>query len=119
MENDNAVDVFGALAQSTRLRAFRALVNREPDGISAGELARIIDVPPNTLSAHLTVMANAGLVTAERRSRSIIYRADIRAFQSVAVFLLEECCGGRPEICAPTKESPKGRRPSGKEAAGS
>lgn len=105
MENDQAVDVLGALAQPTRLRAFRALITKEPEGIPAGDLARMLGVPQNTLSSHLNVMAQAGLVTAERRSRSIIYRADVQAFQTVALFLLEDCCGGRPEICAPVIKS--------------
>ncbi|WP_426434493.1 ArsR/SmtB family transcription factor [Bradyrhizobium genosp. P] len=115
MENIQAVDVLGALAQLTRLRAYRALLSREPDGISAGELAHVIEVPQNTLSAHLSVMSNAGLVTAERRSRSIIYRADVQAFQRVALFLLEDCCRGRPEICAPVIKSLKRGRSAAKE----
>ncbi|CCE05544.1 putative transcriptional regulator, arsR family; arsR2 [Bradyrhizobium sp. STM 3843] len=94
-----------ALAQPTRLQAFRTLVQHEPDGLPAGELARLLEVPQNTLSAHLSVLARADLVTSERRSRSIVYRANLAEFQKVALFLLQDCCGGRPEICAPVIES--------------
>ncbi|MGJ4926322.1 ArsR/SmtB family transcription factor [Bradyrhizobium sp. HKCCYLS2038] len=101
MENEQAVMALAALAQSTRLQAFRILVQHEPEGLAAGELARLLEVPQNTLSAHLSVLARAGLVGSTRRSRSIVYRADLAAFQQVALFLLQDCCGGRPEICAP------------------
>jgi DNA-binding transcriptional ArsR family regulator len=57
------------------------------------------------LSAHLSVLSRADLVTSERQSRSIVYRANLPAFQVVALFLLQDCCGGRPEICAPVIES--------------
>ncbi|WP_035980990.1 metalloregulator ArsR/SmtB family transcription factor [Bradyrhizobium sp. STM 3843] len=105
MENEEAVLALAALAQPTRLQAFRTLVQHEPDGLPAGELARLLEVPQNTLSAHLSVLARADLVTSERRSRSIVYRANLAEFQKVALFLLQDCCGGRPEICAPVIES--------------
>jgi len=100
-----------ALSQSTRLEAFRTLVQHEPDGLAAGELARILEVPQNTLSAHLSVLSRAGLVISERHSRSIVYRASLAAFQKVALFLLQDCCGGQPEICAPVIESLQPRCP--------
>ena len=96
-----AITALGALAQATRLDTFRLLVEREPDGVPAGELARLMAVPQNTMSAHLAVLARAGLVIGERHSRSIIYRADLSRFRDVALFLLKDCCGGRPDICAP------------------
>lgn|SRR5690349_14545779 len=105
MENEQAVMALAALSQVTRLEAFRTLVRHEPDGLAAGDLARILEVPQNTLSAHLAVLSRAGLVTSERHSRSIIYRASLTDFQKVALFLLQDCCGGRPEICAPVIES--------------
>lgn len=94
-----------ALAQPTRLQAFRTLVKHEPEGLPAGDLARLLEVPQNTLSAHLSVLARAGLVTSERHSRSIVYRVNLANFQKVALFLLQDCCGGRPEVCAPLIES--------------
>jgi DNA-binding transcriptional ArsR family regulator len=105
METEQAVLALAALSQSTRLEAFRTLVRHEPDGLAAGDLARLLEVPQNTLSAHLSVLSRAGLVTSERHSRSIVYRASLADFQKVALFLLQDCCGGRPEICAPVVES--------------
>lgn len=105
MEDEQAVLALAALAQSTRLQAFRILVTHEPDGLAAGDLARALEVPQNTLSAHLSVLSRADLVMSERHSRSIVYRANLPAFQRIALFLLQNCCGGRPEICAPVIEN--------------
>jgi ArsR family transcriptional regulator len=95
------VDALSALAQRTRLDAFQLLVSREPDGVAAGELARLMAVPQNTMSTHLAILTRAGLVRGERQSRSIIYRADLERFREVTLFLLKDCCGGRPEVCVP------------------
>lgn len=101
MENNTAINVLAALAQATRLETFRTLVRHEPDGVPAGELAKMLDVPQNTMSAHLATLARAGLVTSERQSRSIIYRANLDGFRDLTLFLLKDCCGGSPELCAP------------------
>jgi ArsR family transcriptional regulator, arsenate/arsenite/antimonite-responsive transcriptional repressor len=101
IDNLEVIDALSALAQTTRLDTFRLLVNREPEGVAAGELARLIAIPQNTMSSHLAILARAGLVRGERHSRSIVYRADLRRFREVTLFLLKDCCGGRPEICAP------------------
>jgi ArsR family transcriptional regulator, arsenate/arsenite/antimonite-responsive transcriptional repressor len=53
------------------------------------------------MSTHLAILARAGLVRGERHSRSIIYRADLQRFREVALFMLKDCCGGRPDVCAP------------------
>ena len=74
MDDSNIIEALSALAQPSRLKAFRLLVEKEPEGIAAGELARIIGVPQNTMSTHLSILANAGLITSERLSRSIVYR---------------------------------------------
>jgi len=105
METESAILALAALAQSTRLDVFRLLVKREPRGLPAGEIAKALVVPQNTMSAHLAVLSRAGLVTARRISRSIVYRADLARFQSVMSFLVNDCCDGRPEICAPLIES--------------
>jgi ArsR family transcriptional regulator len=105
MEIEEAVLALAALSQSTRLEAFRALVRREPDGLAAGDLARLLEVPQNTLSAHLSILTRARLVTSTRWSRSIVYRANLVEFRNVAVFLLRDCCDGRPEVCAPVIET--------------
>ncbi|MCB2073572.1 MAG: helix-turn-helix transcriptional regulator [Novosphingobium sp.] len=101
MKNIDALAAFGALSQETRLEAFRLLVRHEPEGLPAGELARALEVPANTLSSHLGILARAGLVTAERRSRIIQYRADIARLRELMLFLAKDCCGGRAELCEP------------------
>jgi ArsR family transcriptional regulator len=101
MDSTEAIVALAALAQTTRLDTFRLLVEREPEGVAAGELARLMAVPQNTMSAHLSNLSRAGLVTGERQSRSIIYRANLARLREVTLFLLKDCCGGRPEVCAP------------------
>lgn len=103
MDSYTAIDCFSALAQDTRLAAFRLLIRSEPEGLAAGEIARQLDVPHNTMSAHLAVLTRAGLVTSRRQSRSIIYRARLSRVQSMVDFLVRDCCAGRPEVCAFTK----------------
>lgn len=105
METEPAILALAALAQSTRLEVFRLLIKHEPEGLAAGEIAKSLAVPQNTMSAHLAVLARAGLVTTRRISRSIVYRADLARFQAVMLFMLNDCCDGRPEICAPLIES--------------
>lgn len=105
MESENTILVLAALAQSTRLDVFRLLVKHEPEGLAAGDIARALAVPQNTMSAHLGVLSRAGLVSAQRFSRSIVYRADLTRLQAVMLFMLRDCCDGRPEICAPLVES--------------
>jgi DNA-binding transcriptional ArsR family regulator len=105
MESEQIVLGLAALAQPTRLEAFRLLVKHEPAGLPAGEIAGELAVPHNTMSAHLSVLARAGLVTSKRNSRSIVYRVNLETFQKMTLFLLQDCCGGRPEICAPLIDS--------------
>ena len=107
MESERAILALAALAQSTRLDVFRLLAKHEPEGLAAGDIAKALAVPQNTMSSHLGILSRAGLVTAQRFSRSIVYRADLKAFQSVVLFMLRDCCDGRPEICAPVVESLK------------
>jgi DNA-binding transcriptional ArsR family regulator len=101
MESNEAIGIFAALAQPTRLEVFRLLIAHEPDGLPAGEIARALSVPHNTMSSHLAILTRAGLIEAERQSRSIFYRARLDAVRAVAGFLVKDCCGGRPEICEP------------------
>ena len=101
METENAVKRLSALAHEARLQIFRLLVKAGPDGMAAGEVARKLGVPANTLSAQLLVLSNAGLVRARRDGRSIIYAINFDAMRDLLVFLTEDCCGGRTEMCAP------------------
>jgi arsenate reductase len=115
MDTTLAIAALSALAQTTRLDVFRLLAEREPSGAAAGELARLAGVPQNTMSTHLATLSRAGLVRGERRSRSIVYRANLEAFRKVTLFLLKDCCGGRTEVCTPLVEDliplPKRRTP--------
>ena len=104
MESEEAILALAALAQPTRLDVFRMLVKHEPEGLAAGEIAKALAVPQNTMSSHLAILSRAGLVSAQRFSRSIVYRADLIAFRNVMLFMLRDCCDGRPEICAPLIE---------------
>lgn len=105
MEESLTLAALGALSQPTRLATFRLLVAHEPQGIPAGEIACLMDVPQNTMSAHLAVLARAGLVRGERHSRSIIYRAQIDAVRDLVLFLLKDCCNGRSDLCVPVIEA--------------
>lgn len=104
MESDSVILALGALAQTTRLDTFRLLVRHEPEGLPAGEIARRLDVPQNTMSAHLAILARAGVVTSQRHSRSIVYRADLATLRALTLYLVKDCCAGRPELCGPLVE---------------
>lgn len=101
MEATEAARRLSALSQESRLEVFRLLVKAGPDGLAAGEIARKLDTAANTLSAQLLILANAGLVRARRDGRSIIYSADFDGMSALLLYLTEDCCGGRPEVCAP------------------
>lgn len=101
MEASEAVKRLSALAQEARLALFRLLVKAGPEGLAAGEIARRLESAANTTSAQLLVLSNAGLIRARRDGRSIIYAVDYPAMRDLLVFLTEDCCGGRAEICAP------------------
>lgn len=111
MESEAAILSLAALAQSTRLDVFRLLVKHEPQGLAAGEIARVLAVPQNTMSSHLAILSRAGLVLAERSGRSIVYRASLAQLGGVVDFLMEDCCGGRAEPCAPSGKTASARKP--------
>lgn len=99
MESFRAIEVFAALSQPTRLATFRLLMEHEPEGLPAGEIARHLEVPQNTMSSHLAILTRAGLIQSERHSRSIVYRAVVERVREITSFLVQDCCGGRPELC--------------------
>lgn len=108
MQPDRVIRSLAALAQDHRLAAFRLLVQAGAEGIPAGMLADRLGVPPSSMSFHLAQLANAGLVTQRRESRSIIYSADYGAMNALMGYLTENCCGGVPcddaASCEPTAE---------------
>ena len=119
MKMADAIRRLSALAQDSRLEVFRLLVKAGPDGMAAGEIARKLEIAPNTLSAQLLILSNAGLTRARREGRSIIYGADFDATAALLLFLTEDCCGGKAEICAPlmktvTQCCPPPRRRAGR-----
>ncbi|MDT3686769.1 MAG: metalloregulator ArsR/SmtB family transcription factor [Pseudorhodoplanes sp.] len=104
MNERQATTAFGALSQETRLRIVRLLVQAGTDGMAAGAIAEAVDVSPSNVSFHLKDLEHAGLITARREARSIIYSADYPALTAIIQFLMKDCCAGRPEICAPAFE---------------
>ena len=99
-----AVEALSALAHEGRLSIFRLLVRAGRGGLAAGEISRKLDMLPNTLSANLTLLANAGLVSSQRDGRSVIYKADYERMTGLLAFLMEDCCNGDAAICAPLAE---------------
>ena len=96
-----ALAVFAALSQETRLRIVRLLVQAGEDGMAAGAIAEAADVSPSNVSFHLKELERSGLLAQRRESRSIIYAADYKVLRELIGFLMKDCCRGRPEICAP------------------
>lgn len=101
MEKNRAIAAFSALGQPTRLDAFLVLVEAGPAGLSVGQVAEALGLKQNTASVALAVLAQAGLVTNRRMGRESLYAADLAAVDTLADFLKTDCCGGRPELCAP------------------
>ena len=104
MKTKIALPQLSALAQENRLAVFRLLVKAGHDGLPAGDIATALNVPPNTLSAQLNILSQAELVTGQRQGRSIIYSANFDAISGLIVFLMEDCCEGRTDVCAPVLE---------------
>lgn len=101
MDSLNALSSFAALSQQTRLDVFRVLVKAGSDGLLSGEIGTRLNVRQNTMSANLAVLLNSGLVRNERQGRTIRYFADFDTIRNLLAFMMEDCCGGRPEICQP------------------
>ena len=105
MEIPAAVGALGALAQESRLKVFRLLVRSGPSGLAAGDIARKLHVPGNTMSSHLAILSRALLVTSRKEGRSVIYAVDLEGTRELLSFLLEDCCRGKPHLCAPLIDS--------------
>ena len=101
MNPNQAVQALGALAHETRLALYRMLVERGPDGLSAGVIAERLGVPPSSLTFHVQHLHRAGLVTQRRVSRQLIYAADFSAMNGLVGFLTENCCGQGVDCRAP------------------
>ena len=113
MDGKRAVAALGALAHETRLAVFRLLVERGPDGLSAGIIAEKLGLPPSSLTFHLQQLTHAGLISQRRLSRQLIYATDFAAMNAVMGYLTENCCGGA--ACAPVCRPEKtGKAPASK-----
>lgn len=108
MEADTAVLQLSALAQSARLAVFQRLVRAGPAGLAAGEIAEALGCAPNTLSAQLKLLTQAGLTSRQRQGRSVVYRADYPAISRLILFLMQDCCAGRAEVCMPVLAAEQG-----------
>ena len=99
MEDKQAIGALSALAQEHRLAVFRLLVREGTNGLSAGQVADRLGVPPSTLSHHLAHLERAGLLRSWRVQRNVFYAVDVEGTRRLVVFLTEDCCQGHPEIC--------------------
>lgn len=99
MDIEDAVSALKGLAQNSRLKVFRLLVRAGRDGMAAGDIAKVIGIPKNTLSSHLGILARANLVQARKDGRSVIYAVNLEGTRSLLSFLVEDCCQGEPSVC--------------------
>jgi DNA-binding transcriptional ArsR family regulator len=105
MDELDALDALGALAQESRLKVFRLLLRAGREGMPAGDIARALGVPHNTMSVHLAVLSRAKLVGARKEGRSVIYAANLQGTRELLSYLIEDCCRGKPDTCGPLIES--------------
>ena len=105
MDTNEATIAFSALSQPTRLDVFRLLIKAGADGLLSGEMGQMLDVKQNTMSTNLNILLRAGLIRNEREGRSVRYFADMEGIGALVSFLLEDCCGGNAEQCAPIIEA--------------
>jgi DNA-binding transcriptional ArsR family regulator len=101
MQTDTCIAALAGLAQPIRLETFRLLVEHEPNGLPAGQVARHFGIPQSTMSMNFAVLLRTGLVTAQRDGRSIVYRASLTRLRALIVFLVQNCCGSNAELCEP------------------
>ena len=100
MQESEVIKALAALAHPVRLQVFRALVVSGPPGLTPGVMQEGLGIPPATLSFHLKELSAAGLVTQERASRNLIYRAAYAQMNDVLAYLTAHCCQGKD--CLPT-----------------
>ena len=110
MEKSKAVTVLAALAQETRLDIVRCLLRQGLSGAPAGAIGRQLDLPSATLSFHLNALRHAGLVTSQRKGRSITYTADFATMNATMAYLMDNCCRG--DVVAATTAEPRATRRS-------
>lgn len=104
MDTSDATKLFAALSSPIRLNICRLLIKVGEGGMLSGELSTALDIPPNTASNNLVVLSAAGLVQNERQGRAVRYFADFQTIKALLSFLMEDCCGGKPQKCRPIIE---------------
>ena len=104
MESRHASKIFEALSSDVRLDVFRLLVKNAPDGLVAGDISRLLDIPATNLSFHLKALTQSGLVSVEREGRYMRYKASIPLMLDTIAYLTAECCSGNPECCRKFRE---------------
>jgi ArsR family transcriptional regulator len=109
MEIRTAVMALAALAQETRLAVFRLLVEAGPEGLPAGRIGEVLEVPGATLSFHLKELARAGLVSSRQEKQFIYYAVDFERMAELMTFLTQNCCKGMPQECLTVVETALGR----------
>ena len=105
MDVIEALECLSALSNETRLWVFRLLVQAGPEGMAAGEIAETLSSRQNTMSSHLKLLCQAGLINSRREGRQVRNQANYDSIQSLVLFLMEDCCQGRAEVCRPVAES--------------
>ncbi|MCB1438822.1 MAG: helix-turn-helix transcriptional regulator [Nitratireductor sp.] len=101
MDMNQSLFAFSALSQQTRLEVLRLLIRAGGEGMLAGEIGDVLGVRQNTMSTNLNILLRAGLVRNEREGRAIRYFSDMDGLRGLLSFLMEDCCGGKPELCEP------------------
>ncbi|MGB6450797.1 MAG: metalloregulator ArsR/SmtB family transcription factor [Steroidobacteraceae bacterium] len=99
MKTPEVIEALGALAHEHRLKVYRLLVERGPQGLPAGAIAGRVGVVPSSLTFHLQALHRAGLVLQRREGRQLIYSADFEAMNTLVGYLTENCCAGSGEAC--------------------
>lgn len=99
MKTKEASKIFEALSSDVRLDLFRLLVRSAPDGLVAGDIAKLLDIPSTNLSFHLKAIVQSGLADVEREGRFMRYKANIPLMLDIVAYLTEECCANNPEQC--------------------
>ena len=99
MRSENAIKAMSALAQEHRLEVFRVLMKQGPAGLTAGDIAALLEISPSSLSFHLNNLERAGILQKRRDQRNIIYSINVSGIRELLLFLTEDCCDGHPEIC--------------------
>ena len=101
MDMNKSLSAFAALSNAGRLDAFRLLIQAGEEGLSSGEIGTRLEAKQNTTSTNLSILQAAGLISSTREGRSVRYRADMEGVRGLLEFLMEDCCGGNPDICRP------------------